>query len=66
MISSVSSTTLSSAASTASSASIKGDNVQVAAQISVMKMANDQQGQAAMQLLQSAVTGKGANISVSA
>lgn len=45
---------------------MKGQAVQDAAQITVMKMANDQQGKAALQLLMSAVTGKGANINVSA
>jgi hypothetical protein len=45
---------------------MKGQAVADAVQISVMKMANDQQGKAALQLLQSAITGKGATINVSA
>ena len=45
---------------------MKGQAVADAVQISVMKMANDQQGKAALQLLQSAITGKGAAINVTA
>lgn len=45
---------------------MKGQAVADAVQISVMKMANDQQGKAALQLLQSAVLGKGGNINISA
>jgi hypothetical protein len=45
---------------------MKGQAVADAVQISVMKMANDQQGKAALQLLQSAITGKGATINVTA
>jgi hypothetical protein len=45
---------------------MKGQAVADAVQISVLKMANDQQGKAALQLLQSAITGKGATIDVSA
>ena len=37
-----------------------------AIQITVMKMANDQQGQAALALLQAAVSGKGATVNVTA
>lgn len=35
-----------------------------AVQISVLKMANDSQGQAALQLIQAAITGKGATVNV--
>ena len=45
---------------------MKGQAVADAVQISVMKMENDQQGKAALQLLQSAITGKGATINVTA
>lgn len=43
---------------------LKGQAVADAVQVTVLKMSTEQQGKAALQLLQAAVTGKGANINV--